>query len=178
MVSGWASGVLKVIKLWPSLGNEECVIKELTSSIWWSFSFCRRAQRYCYMYSLRRNQDPSPRLHCYFLTAPPLSLHPCASLSSNCLNLPFRTQGRLWNEAYSLKTRNRGHGKAFMPRSPTGPCSVSWSALLSIYPIKTSFFTSAYRDYVPREEQRANGWRPIGDCQLTAVLTSFIGNPI
>ena len=38
VVSWWASVVLKVIKLWPSLWNEECFIKQLTSSIWWGFS--------------------------------------------------------------------------------------------------------------------------------------------
>ena len=47
-------------------------IKQLTSSICWTFSFCRRAQRYCYVYSLRWNQDPVPRLHCgcFFLFWP------------------------------------------------------------------------------------------------------------
>ena len=45
---------------------------------------------------------------------------------SNCLNLPVGTQGRSWrlNEAHFLKTRDGGHRKAFVPRSPTGPCLV------------------------------------------------------
>ena len=43
---------------------------------------------------LRQNQDPAPRLHYYFLADPLLSLHVFLSLSSNCFNLPFRTQGR------------------------------------------------------------------------------------
>ena len=27
------------------------------------FQFCRRTQRHCYASSLKRNQDPAPRLH-------------------------------------------------------------------------------------------------------------------
>ena len=42
---------------------------------------------------MRRNQDPAPSLH-YCLTALPLFLHPLPSVISNCLNLPFETQGR------------------------------------------------------------------------------------
>ena len=68
------------------------------------FSICKTAQRYCYVYPLRENQDPAPRLHYCFLTALPLSLHPLPSLISNCLNLLFGTQGgsRRLNEAYIL----------------------------------------------------------------------------
>ena len=71
---------------------------------------CRRTQRYCYVYSLRRNQDPALRLHYCFLTAPPLFLHSLPSLISNCLNLPFGTQGRSrrLNEAKFLQTRHTG----------------------------------------------------------------------
>lgn len=54
-------------------------------------------QRSCYMYPLRYNQDPAPRLHCCFLAAPPLSLHPIPSQISNSLNLVFGTQGRSWS---------------------------------------------------------------------------------
>ena len=50
-------------------------------------------ESYCYAYFLRRNQDPTPRLHNPFLTAPPLSLHLLPSLTSNNLNQPFGTQG-------------------------------------------------------------------------------------
>ena len=83
-------------------------------------SSCRRAQRCCYVYPLRSNQDPAPRLHYCLLTAPPLSLHPLPSLISNYLKLPFGTQGRSkrLNEAYFLQTRNRGHRKAFVPGDP------------------------------------------------------------
>ena len=45
---------------------------------------------------MRRNQDLAPRLHYCFLAVPPLSLHLLPFPVSNCLNLPFRTQGRSW----------------------------------------------------------------------------------
>ena len=79
------------------------------------------------MYSLRRNQDPAASLHYYFLTTSPLPLNHLPALMSNCLHLSFGTQGRSWrqNEVYFLLTRNGGHRKAFVPRSPTGPCLVS-----------------------------------------------------
>ena len=46
---------------------------------------------------------------------------------SSCLNLLLGTQGRprRLNEAHFLKTRNGGHSKAFVSRSPTGPCLIS-----------------------------------------------------
>ena len=56
--------------------------------------FCKELKRYCYMYSLRWNWDPGPRLQCCFLAAPPSSSYPLPVLISNCLNLPFGTQGR------------------------------------------------------------------------------------
>ena len=58
--------------------------KKSSSSICWGFQFCTNAQRHCYVYSLRRNQDPAPRLHCCLLMAPPWSLHPVSSPISNC----------------------------------------------------------------------------------------------
>ena len=53
---------------------------------------------------MKGNQDPTPKLHYYFLTVLPLSLHPLASLISDYLNLLVETQGRSWwlNEAYFL----------------------------------------------------------------------------
>ena len=56
-------------------------------------------------------------------------------------------------------------------------CSVFWSTLLSMYPLTTSFSMSAHHDYVPREEQRANGQRPNSPCQLTAFFMNFTGKP-
>ena len=48
-----------------------------------------------------------------------LFLHPLPSLISNCLNLPFGTQGRSrrLDEAYFLQTRNSGHEKPFCPEA-------------------------------------------------------------
>ena len=39
----------------------------LYSASTWVLSSCKRTQRYCYVYSLRRNQNLAPRLHyCFF----------------------------------------------------------------------------------------------------------------
>ena len=46
-------------------------------------------------------------------------------LISNCLNLPFGTQGRSWRLEYCLQ--ETGDREASMPGSPTGSCSVSLS---------------------------------------------------
>ena len=45
---------------------------------------------------LEEEPGPALSLHCGLLTAPPWSLHPLPSLISNCMNLPFGTQGRSW----------------------------------------------------------------------------------
>ena len=93
--------------------------------------FCRRTQRYCSVYSLKRNQDPAPRLHNCFLPALPWSLHPLPSLINNCLKLSFGAQRRSWrlNEAHVLKIR-RGITEGLVPRRPTGSCSVSYLGIL------------------------------------------------
>ena len=68
------------------------------------------------MYSLRRNQDPAPRLHYCFLTAPPLSL------ISNCLNLPSGTQGRSWKlESIPHKQEMGDTERLSCPAAPQGP---------------------------------------------------------
>ena len=79
-----------------------------------------------YVFPLRGNQDPAPRLYYYFFTVPPLSLHPLPSLISSCLNLPLGTQGRpqRLNETHFLKARNGGQRMVFVPKSPVGPCVV------------------------------------------------------
>ena len=66
--------------------------------------------------------EPGPCLsqhHC-FLSAPALFLQSLPSLISNCLNLPFGTQGRSrrLKEAYFLQARNKGHGKDLYGRTP------------------------------------------------------------
>lgn len=73
-----------------------------------------------------------PRLLYYgFLTFPPLYLHSLTSLISNCLNMPFGTQGRSrrLHGAYFLQTRNEDLGKGIetscTQEGPTGSCSIS-----------------------------------------------------
>ena len=59
----------------------------------------RKIQRFCYVYSLRRNQDFSLSLYYCFLIWP-LFLHSLFSLISNCLNLLFGTErgSRSWKK--------------------------------------------------------------------------------
>ena len=54
-----------------------------------------------------------PSSHCCFLIVPTSFLHSLPSLISNCLNLPFGTQGRSksWNKTYFLQTGNGELGK-------------------------------------------------------------------
>ena len=40
--------------------------------------------------------EPTPKQQYCFLAVSTLSLHPPSSLISNCLNLPFGTQGKSW----------------------------------------------------------------------------------
>ena len=60
-----------------------------------SLSSHRGTQRYHYMHSLKRNQDPATWLHDSFLTAPPLLSHPLLSLISNYLNLYLWNSGKV-----------------------------------------------------------------------------------
>ena len=61
--------------------------------------------------SLSRNQDPVWRLYHHLIVSPQF-LYPLPSLISNCLNLPFGTQGRSrrLNGAYILQIRYGEHG--------------------------------------------------------------------
>ena len=100
--------------------------KQLTSPTWWGFSICKTAQRYCYVYPLRENQDPAPRLHYCFLTVSPLSplsLHPLPSLISNCLNLPFGTQEGHggWMKPISCNQEMGDTERLLCPGAPQGP---------------------------------------------------------
>jgi len=83
----------------------------------------KKIKSYCYVYFLRMNQDPAPRLLYCFLTRSSLSLHPIPSLISNYFKLPFGEHRKSWrlNEAYFLKIRNV-YTKAFVPGAPHG-CS-------------------------------------------------------
>ena len=68
--------------------------------------------------SLSRNQDPVWRLYHHLIVSPQF-LYPLPSLISNCLNLPFGTQGRSrrLNEVYILQTRNGEHRIDFYSRA-------------------------------------------------------------
>ena len=86
----WCLGGPRIDSDGPSFGMKHA---SSTSSICWGFQFCGRTQSYCYIYSLRRNQNPAPRLQYFLLTILPWSLHPFLSMISNCWNLTFETQG-------------------------------------------------------------------------------------
>lgn len=73
------------------------------------------------VYSLRRNQDPSPSIHHSLMAL--LFLHFLTLLISHRLNPSFGTQRRSKKlTAFFLQTSNRGHGKALVPRrTPRAP---------------------------------------------------------
>ena len=111
--------------------QESCPQPEVTIlHLGGGLSSCKRTQRYCYAYSLRRNQHPASRLYPH-LTATPPFLHPLPSLISNYLNLTFGTQGRSrrLNEVYILQTRNRGHRKYLNSRAPQSPVQFQFREL-------------------------------------------------
>ena len=94
-------------------------------------SFCKGTQWYIVKaYLLRRNQDPALSLHCcswlFLLTVPPLFLfREGPSLISNCLNLPFVTQGRSRRWKPFPADKKWGMQEDFGTLEPTASCSVS-----------------------------------------------------
>ena len=62
-------------------------------------------------------------MHCSFLTASPLSLHPLPSIVSTCLNLPTGTLGRSWrlNEPVSYNQEMADTERLSCPGAPQGP---------------------------------------------------------
>ena len=122
---------------------------------------------------MKRNQDPAPRLHYCFLTAPPLSLHLLPFLISNCLNLPFWNSGNVLGvEVYSLKTKN-GDTERLVLQSPTGPCLVS---VLTLPPKNIPIsYTSSISTAIPQMQE-------VSICCLnffkTSLLTHFPAFPI
>ena len=107
----------------------------LTSSVCGGFQFCGRTQNYCYVYSLRRNQDSAPRLYYCLLTSSSL-VSASTPFSDEKLSEPaFWNSGNVVEvEGNSPKTRNGGRRKACVSRSPTGPHSVS-NAYIKIHQI-------------------------------------------
>lgn len=64
----------------------------------------------CSVYLLAGSQDQDSSLHYCF------SLHFFTSLISDCVNLPFGTPERSKRQKpFSIKTRNGGHGRTFVP---------------------------------------------------------------
>ena len=83
-----------------------------------------------YVYSWRRNQDPAPWLHSFFI-ALPFFLDSLTSLISNCLNLPFGTQKRSRRlKSFSYKQEMGNMERICTQEGPTGSCLVSVPALL------------------------------------------------
>ena len=82
-------------------------------------SSCRRTQRYPYVYSLRRNQNPALMADYSFLVVSPLFLHSLTPLISNSFCLLFGIQEGLrgWSLFPTSKKWNR---KEFV-RGPQGP---------------------------------------------------------
>ena len=66
----------------------------------------KKPQRYYYVCPMRRNQESAPKLHYYFLTTLPLSLHFLPSLISNGLNSGKKTR------------------KGFCAQEPPGPAVI------------------------------------------------------
>ena len=85
---------ISIISLWfqPVWGPRFVLSLKLPSSTWVGALVPVEELRDLYQIVLyilpRRNQDPVPSLHCCFF------LHSLIPLISNCLNLPFGTQGR------------------------------------------------------------------------------------
>ena len=123
MVSWWASVILKVIKLWPCVWNEECFIRLI-------FHVLRvLVLKKSSVYPLQGDQGPPPSL----------LLLPCLCISS----LPW--SATVWTCPLELREGRGGeslfishtqeitarcgwwrHRKASVHRSPTGSCWVSW----------------------------------------------------
>ena len=91
------------------------------------FSTCKTTQLYCsYSYPFEGNQDPGPRPHCSFLTAPPFSLQLLSSLLRNYSDLPI---GRSWHwkgpggwmKPISCSQEMGNTGRPLCPGAPWSP---------------------------------------------------------
>ena len=82
----WQAAVHGVAKSWTwlkQLSTHAHTVKWLTSSICWEWGeelVLIRAQRYCSVYPLRRNQDPAPRLLLPYFCIPSLPWLDCSNL--------------------------------------------------------------------------------------------------
>ena len=115
---------------WDVFGGLEgrSILRELTSF------FCPVLQKSSkILFCIFLEGEPAPRPQAALLCLDGSSLvsasppFPDEHLSESALGVQGRS-GRL-NEACFLQMRNGGHRNAFMPRSPTGSCSVSRSII-------------------------------------------------
>lgn len=115
-------GFILVVLLLPGIQSASS-----SRTIHWGFSFCRKAHGYCYSYSLMRNQDPTPRLHYCFWTAPPLfmiSSHLWLAAVRICL-LELGEGQRSWMKPIFHEQETRDIHRICTRRDPTGSCSIS-----------------------------------------------------
>ena len=98
----------------------------LSSPTWWGFQYLQNSSKILWRVSLEGEPGPCPKAALLFLD--------CSSLVSASPPFPDQQlfEPALWNsgevmeaEVYSLQTRNGGHRKTSIPRSPAGSCLVS-----------------------------------------------------
>ena len=109
--------------------QEFCALPEITIlHLGGGLSSCRGAQRYCYGSWIFAPEEPGPcpKAALLFLDCPSLASPFPPALISNCLNLPFGTQGRSrrLNDAYLLQTRNGDRERICTREGPSGSCSI------------------------------------------------------
>ena len=87
------------------------------------FKVCKTPQIYYYVHLLKGNKDCSKAELLLLLTLPRFSLHPPPVSSQQLFESAHLSSGKTLrlNEVYFLLSRNVGHGKASVPRSPQGP---------------------------------------------------------
>lgn len=109
LASGGFLKSFKVITLWLSLWNILQFVRVIV---------LHKNSKILLCISLRRNQDPDPSLHYWFLTALPTPVHLLNYLVSNCENVSFGTQV-MGHGVCSLQTRNRTE-RLLCPGTPQG----------------------------------------------------------
>ena len=123
------------------------------ASTCWGLQFCN-SSKVLLCVSLKVESGPARSLHSCFLTAPPLSLHPLPALISSPSG---RSHGRSWN---LFLIRNGGHGKASLPRSPTGCRLFSpWTFSFMEPHGLPSYFRSETHTLKWENIKRSKGWK-------------------
>ena len=104
---------------------QECWIQPKVNILYQGrgLSSCRRTQRYPYVYSLRRNQNPALMADYSFLVVSPLFLHSLTPLISNSFCLLFGIQEGLRGWSLCPANKKLGTQKSFCAQEdPTGSC--------------------------------------------------------